>query len=437
MKNFFINPLKKSAVLGATLGVLGFKNSIPVHHGSQGCTAFMKNIMTQHFREIIPMQSTAIFNIALVMGDDSELLSGLSIIISKTNPEVLGLITTGIPQVRGDNIKYAIRQFYKKKFGVKTKIIPIEVSDFEGDAEQGFAQAVEAFVSEMEFDGDASDTVLIVTDFSLTCGDIDEIRYMVSSFGLKPVIIPDISESLGSSFNNYYKITPGGAEFFSVMPKPLCALGIGVSTIPVLEVLKDKGVKINNFSSLIGLKNVDKFIDFLSDMTGRVPDRTLLKKRGELVDTMLDSHFYFNKKKVALAAEPDLLSGLYYFVSEELGLEVKTAVTTYFRDDLSDIKPLAVGDLFEIEKDMGCVDILFCNSNGGILSEKYHNPIIKCGFPVKDEIGYPLKVFVGYRGTLNLLIQIANICLSLDEEKSYEYKNYKGVKYHESRILQH
>lgn len=435
MKGFYINPLKKSAVLGATFGVLGFKNSIPIHHGSQGCTAFIKNIMTQHFREIVPMQSTAIFNMALIMGGYSEILEGINNVVSKSNPDTVGLITTGISQVRGDDIKYAIRQYYEKYPESNTVVIPVEVSDFNGDAETGFAEAVLSYMKEIEFAGYEDKSMMIISNFSLTCGDIDEIKSIVSSFGLNPVVIPDISESLGGSFNNYYKITPGGAEFSKIMKKPVCAVGIGHSTAPILSLLKEKGIFVKEFPTLIGLKNTDKFLDFLSELTNKLPERSILKMRGQLVDMMLDSHFYFNKKSVAIAVEPDFLYGLKSFLVDELGIQLKRGVTTYYHEDLSDIKDILVEDLFELEKDMGEIDILLSNSNGELLSEKYNKPIIKLGFPVKDEIGYPLNIFNGYRGSINLLKNVANIFLRMDEEKSYEYKNYKGVKYYESRIL--
>ncbi|MDK2792224.1 MAG: nitrogenase molybdenum-iron protein NifN [Deferribacteres bacterium] len=436
MKSYQINPLKKSAVLGATLASLGLKNTIPVHHGSQGCTAFIKNIMTQHFREIIPMQTTAIYNIALVLGDYNELVKGLSNVIEKNRPEVIGLITTGIPQVRGDDLKYMVKQFYRKHPSIKTEIIPIGVSDFEGDAETGFSDAICAFIDGIDFykSSDNKD-LLILTNFSMTCGDIDEIRYIVESFGLNPIFFPDISESLGGSFNHYYKITPGGFEYKTRLKKPVLAIGIGKSTEKGLNILKDKGIKVKLFPSLIGLKQTDDFIDFLSEFSNKTPSKSIIKVRGQLIDTMLDSHFYFNNKKIALAVEPDLAKGFYGFLYEELGIEISILVTTYMRDDLKEIDVVKYGDLFELEQYMRNTDLLMTNSNGTLLSDKYCVPLVRTGFPVKDEIGYPLKVFSGYKGSLRLLTEIANIFLHQEEEKSYQYKNVKGVKYHENRVL--
>ena len=50
-----IDPLKHSQPLGGALVFLGLANTMPMLHGSQGCTAFAKALLTRHFREPIPL----------------------------------------------------------------------------------------------------------------------------------------------------------------------------------------------------------------------------------------------------------------------------------------------------------------------------------------------------------------------------------------------
>jgi nitrogenase molybdenum-iron protein alpha/beta subunit len=54
-----VNPLKQSQPLGAALAYLGVKGIMPLFHGSQGCTAFAKVMLVRHFREAIPLSTTA------------------------------------------------------------------------------------------------------------------------------------------------------------------------------------------------------------------------------------------------------------------------------------------------------------------------------------------------------------------------------------------
>jgi len=58
-KALSVNPLKASQPIGGSLATLGFNRAMPMLHGSQGCTAFAKVFFVRHFREPIPLQSTA------------------------------------------------------------------------------------------------------------------------------------------------------------------------------------------------------------------------------------------------------------------------------------------------------------------------------------------------------------------------------------------
>jgi nitrogenase molybdenum-iron protein alpha/beta subunit len=63
-----VNPLKLSQPLGAALAFLGIKGALPLFHGSQGCTAFAKVMLVRHFREAIPLATTALTEIATILG---------------------------------------------------------------------------------------------------------------------------------------------------------------------------------------------------------------------------------------------------------------------------------------------------------------------------------------------------------------------------------
>ena len=62
-----VYPLKLSQPLGAIYALLGVKGSMPLVHGSQGCAAFAKTFLTRYFSENIPMQTTALSEIATLL----------------------------------------------------------------------------------------------------------------------------------------------------------------------------------------------------------------------------------------------------------------------------------------------------------------------------------------------------------------------------------
>ncbi|MFN7657902.1 MAG: nitrogenase component 1, partial [Dolichospermum sp.] len=67
-KSVTVNPLKQSQALGASLAFLGLKGTMPLFHGSQGCTAFAKVVLVRHFREAIPLATTAMTEVTTILG---------------------------------------------------------------------------------------------------------------------------------------------------------------------------------------------------------------------------------------------------------------------------------------------------------------------------------------------------------------------------------
>ena len=69
-----------------------------------------------------------------------------------------------------------------------------------------------------------------------------------------------------------------------------------------------------------------------------------------------------------------------------------------------------VGDLEDLETAAKGADLIVANSNGrqaaAKLGIKAH---LRTGLPVFDRLGAHQKVWVGYRGTLNLIFETANL----------------------------
>jgi len=110
-KALSVNPLKASATIGTALAFLGFHRCIPMLHGSQGCTAFGKVFFVRHFREPIPLQTTAMDQGSAVMGANENLVEGLRTLCSKHAPELIGVPTTGLAETQGTDIHMAVRMF--------------------------------------------------------------------------------------------------------------------------------------------------------------------------------------------------------------------------------------------------------------------------------------------------------------------------------------
>jgi nitrogenase molybdenum-iron protein NifN len=229
-KALSVSPLKSSSTVGAALAFLGFQRSIPMLHGSQGCTAFGKVFFVRHFREPIPLQTTAMDQVSSVMGSEDNVVEGLKTICEKSAPAMIGLPTTGLAETQGSDINMAVGEFRKQypQFD-HIPVIPVSTPDYTGCMESGFAQAVTALIDVMVPPADEAGTrpglrkkqVTVLAGSMLTPGDLELLKDMIESFGLRPVLVPDLSDSLDGHLTD--------ADF-----SPLTIGGTAVSELPEL-----------------------------------------------------------------------------------------------------------------------------------------------------------------------------------------------------------
>ena len=432
-KSCQVNPLKKSPLLGASMVFLGIDGALSLHHGSQGCTAFTKNLLTAHFREITPMQTTATNDIATILGG-SNLDEGLINIIKKHNPSLIAILSTGLVETRGDDIGGEIRDFFELHPGYNTlPIVHVSTPDFKGDAESGYTNAVCSVVESLIAKNNHMNKkqVNVLASMMLTPGDIDEIKEIITSFGLTPIVLPDLSSMSGET--DHYYTTPEGGVFvnnLSEMSNSMYTIAIGHSMTKPAEIINRKlNIPYKVFNSLTGVMPVDQLLSFLSEISNEpVPDKYVIQRK-RLIDAMLDSHFYFGGKKIAIGLEPDHLYAITYFIKTELGINIECAITTCDSDIIEQIPvfEVMIGDLEDLENNVGKANLIMTNSNGKIAAERKSLPLYRVGLPIKDMLGYQLKCFVGYKGSANLTYDIGNIFMEEDEECSHKKPDIKEI----------
>ncbi|MGE4319001.1 MAG: nitrogenase iron-molybdenum cofactor biosynthesis protein NifN [Deferribacterales bacterium] len=429
-KPLAVNPLKKSQIMGAITAFLGMHRVMPLVHGAQGCMAFTKNFLTQHFREVTPMQSTAVFDIATIIGDDSNLHQGIANVIDKQNPDFIGLVTTGMTEVRGDDMKGSLFRFREKypQYS-ETPVVSVATPDFKGDAETGFAAAVAVTLStllpmEPVRDYRTRKLINILAGMHLNAADIDWIRRVFEDFGLEVIILPDISSSMGGQVTRFYTLPEEGTtvDMIRRMAQADFTIAIGGCMEQAADVLLEKCcIPYKKFDSLTGITYSDELISWLMDYTGRPVPQWLKVQRQRGVDALLDAHFSFGGKVCSIAAEPDLLYSLGNFITKEMGIKLECAVTTsrHGAFESLDAENIIMGDLDDLEEYSKNSDFILANSNAVPMCHRTHQPLYKVGFPIKDQFGHFHRAFVGYAGVMQLAFDIGNICLTLDIEKSH------------------
>lgn len=414
-----VNPLKMSQPIGGALAFMGLSGCMPVLHGSQGCTSFGLVLFVRHFREAIPLQTTAMNEVATILGGLENIEQAILNIVKRADPSVIGICSTGVTETKGDDVEGYLKSFRKRHPELaELGIVYVSTPDFKDAFQDGFGKTVtkiiEAFVPEQTLTRRAPQRVNVLPGCHLTPGDIDELRDVIESFGLEPTFLPDISGSLdGHIPEDFTPTTLGG-----VTKEDVAEMGSAAWTIALGEQMREaavtlearSGVPFELFDRLTGLAPNDAFVAFLSRISGRPVPRKLRRQRGQLVDAMLDGHFHFGGKRVAVGAEPDLLFALCQWLTE-MGAEITAAVTTTTSPVLEKImaEEVLVGDLEDLETRAKDCDLLVTHSHGRQAAERLKVPLYRMGLPMFDRLGAAHEVSVGYRGTRDLIFKIGNI----------------------------
>ncbi|MGG6296399.1 bifunctional nitrogenase iron-molybdenum cofactor biosynthesis protein NifEN [Leptolyngbya sp. AN02str] len=426
-KAIAINPLKQSQPLGAALAFLGLKGMMPLFHGSQGCTAFAKVMLVRHFREAIPLSTTAMTEVSTILGGEENVEQAILTIVEKFKPEIIGLCTTGLTETRGDDMEGILREFRKRQPQLSDlPIVLVSTADFKGSLQDGFAAAVESLVKELtKIDDAIPNQITILAGSALTPGDVQELKEMVTAFGFTPIVIPDLSRSLdGHLEDDYSAVTAGGTTVAQLQEigRSAYTFAIGESMREAADILERRcGIPYEVFPQLTGLGAVDQFLQALADLSGIEVPEFYRRQRCQLQDAMLDTHFYFGGKRISLALEPDLLYVMAWWL-HHMGAKIHTAVTTTKSPLLEHlpVEMVTIGDLDDFEQQAAGSDLIMTNSNGAAIAQRLGVPLYRLGFPVFDRLGNGQRCTIGYRGTTQLLFEIGNVFLDMEKENHHE-----------------
>ncbi|MBB4258192.1 nitrogenase iron-molybdenum cofactor biosynthesis protein NifN [Bradyrhizobium sp. CIR3A] len=424
-----VNPLKMSQPIGGAFAFMGLRRAMPLLHGSQGCTSFGLTLFVRHFKEAVPLQTTAMSEVATVLGGYENLEQAILNIYNRAKPKIIGICSTGVTETNGDDVD-AYLKLIRSKHPQLTKLPLVYVStpDFKGAFQDGWEKAVARIVEVLVEGPNANglrdpSKVNVLPGCHLTPGDLDELRVILEDFGLCPSFLPDLAGSLdGHIPDEFTPTTLGGigVDEIASMGRAGWTIAIGAQMQRAAEVMQVKtGVPFRVFERLCGLGPNDEFMTFLSEISGRPIPLKYRRQRSQLADAMLDAHFHIGGRKVAIGAEPDLLFDLSGML-HDMGAHVTAAVTTTQSGVIERIKTkeVLIGDLEDLEglaKTKHC-DLLITHSHGRQAAARLKVPFYRMGFPMFDRLGAGHQISVGYRGTRNLIFDIANLVIAHREE---------------------
>lgn len=417
-----VNPLKMSQTLGAAYAFMGLGSCMPLMHGSQGCTSFGLVLLVRHFKEAIPLQTTAMNEAATIMGGADNIARALVNIRSRARPKIVGICTTGLTETKGDDVDAFVTLARQQHPELEdTEVVTVAAPDYVGAFQDGWAKAVTRMVQTLPRTGTppCSDQVAVLPGSHLSPGDLEELREIIEGFALRPVFVPDVSGSLdGHIPEDWLGHTLGGTGLADLRDLGGAAhtLALGEQMRPAAQALRDRcGVPFTLFDRVTGLAATDALVQHLSLLSGRPVPARLRRQRSQLVDAMLDAHFHFGQVKVALAAEPDLLWAAGNML-HELGAELAVAVTTTASPLLARLpaNEVVIGDLEDFERlaqAAGC-ELLMTHSHGRQAAQRLGKPLFRIGMPLFDRIGNAHACHAGYRGSRNFIHEVGNLLIA-------------------------
>ncbi|HEY5525022.1 MAG TPA: nitrogenase molybdenum-iron protein subunit beta [Clostridium sp.] len=418
-KALTINPSKTCQPVGAMYAALGVHNCMPHSHGSQGCCSYHRTVLSRHFKEPAIATTSAFSEGACVFGGGSNIKTAVKNIFDIYTPEIIAIHTTCLSETIGDDLKSYIADM---KIPEGKNVLHANTPSYVGSHITGFSSMVASFIANLSKTTGVKNGKMCIIPGFVNPGDMREMKRLVKLMGVDFTMLPDTTGVLDAPMTGKYDMYPkGGTKVQDIIELGDCekTLAIGSFASEAGAKVLEKSFKIP-YSTLkmpIGIGSTDDLIMELSKFSKQEVPYEIEEERGQLVDIMVDSHQYYDGKKVALYGDPDILIALTKFVLE-LGMIPKYVITgtpgIAFEKQVN-----ALFEEFGVE---GCtvkqdsdlfllhqliknetVDLLMGGSHGKYIARAEDIPLVRVGFPVLDRYIHSYMPTVGYKGAMRLL----------------------------------
>ncbi|HEY5761896.1 MAG TPA: nitrogenase molybdenum-iron protein subunit beta, partial [Rhodocyclaceae bacterium] len=414
----------------AVLCAAGFDGSLPYVHGSQGCVAYFRSHFNRHFKEPTSCVSDSMTEDAAVFGGLNNMVDGLANSYNLYKPKMIGVSTTCMAEVIGDDLDAFIKTAKQKgSIPEDFRVAFAHTPSFVGSHVTGYDNMLKGFLVNFwegkERVETAAPAININGGFDGYCvGNNRELKRMMKEMGVEATIISDPSDVFDTPTDGEFRMFSGGTTA-EEMEAALNAKGTvfmqGVSAVKSAEYVGKAGQKTVSLHCPIGVAGTDALLMAVSELTGKPIPESLELERGRLVDAIADSQAHLHGKKFALFGDPDMLLGLVSFLLE-LGAEpVHVLCTNATKDftakmeELLAASPFGQGakvwagkDLWHLRSLLATepVDFLIGSSHGKYLERDTGTPLIRIGFPIFDRHHHHRSPIWGYQGGMNLLVKI-------------------------------
>lgn len=462
-----INPSRICQPMGALQALLGVKGAMPLIHGSQGCSTYMRFQLCRHFREPVNVSSSSMSEATVVYGGEENLIKALDTVCREYHPEIIGVTSSCLTETIGDDMNLIINKFRHSRtaeqishYGGKIPvIIPISTPSYKGSHVEGYDQALRSLVEHLAYPSNDDSTKnnpknpnypkfapeinpkINIVPGNLSPADVRGVKDILDALSCNYILLTDNSESLDAPLTDSIHFLPWeGTTLDQIRDTANSKATISLSKhVDSAGKLLEKIFGVPSISGPlpVGLKNTDEFISNVARIMNLEIPESIHQDRGRLIDALVDAHPYNYQRKAAIYGDPDVVTGMARFLSE-MGMVPFILCTgtqsPRFVEDVESIareysfQPLVMEgcDLYDLHAQIKShpVDLLVGNSYGARIAKEEETPLLRMGFPVYDRMGAQRISMVGYQAGTQLLDTITNMIL----EKYYDDSGWEMAK---------
>jgi nitrogenase molybdenum-iron protein beta chain len=429
------------------LCALGFENTLPYVHGSQGCVAYFRTYFNRHFKEPIACVSDSMTEDAAVFGGQKNMFAGLQNAREVYQPEMIAVSTTCMAEVIGDDLNAFINN--AKKDGRVPNEYPTPFAhtpSFVGSHTTGWDNMFARYFTLNTMEGKkpgSNGKINIVPGFETYLGNFRVIKRMLREMDVPFSFLSDPEEVLDTPADGHFRMFSGGTTLDEVKDAPNAYDTFLLQ--PWQSTKTEKFVRgtwkhsAPELNIPMGLDWTDAWLMKVAEVTGKPVPESLKKERGRLVDMMTDSHTWLHGKRYALWGDPDYLVGMVKFLlevgAEPIHILCHNANKKWKKDveKLLETSPYGANCKVYIGADLWHMrslvftdkpDFMIGNSYGKFIQrdtlhkgKEFEVPLIRIGFPIFDRHHMHRQTTFGYEGAMQMLTTLVNAVLDrLDDD---------------------